>query len=235
MSATGADSQSESTRLRRENRTWGLIRRTLPLGRSIGSLFYLISVGLIASWIIVIFFGVSLYLLLPRSAKLEFGVNPGGARFDDSPAETSSPMESNSRLDRLSSLPPPEAPHPVGNATADEGRPVLAPGSPMSANVNPHPMPAEATTAHIIDEPPAQALTAELGSISAAASEAAPIPAPQSLLSLAPEPRGASPSAHSRSSRKPLARRPSNTRTAQRHAPVNAIEDVLQKHSHVLK
>jgi hypothetical protein len=121
----------------------------------------------------------------------------------------------------------------MGDDAADKGRPVLAPGSPITANVRPHPLPAEATTAHTIDEPPGQALTVELGTLSAAAGEAAPVT--QSQLSTAPEPRGASPSSHSRSSRKPLARRPSNTRTAQRHAPVNAIEDVLQKHSHVLK
>jgi hypothetical protein len=233
MSATGADPHSERVRLRAGSRIWGLIRRTLPLGRSIGSLFYLISVGLIASWIIAVFFGASLYSLMPRSAKLEPDVSPGSARFNDPSMEAPSSMGSTSRLDRVSSLPPPEAPHPMDNAAADKGRPVLAPGSPMTANVNPHPMPAE-TTAHIIDEPPGQALTAELGSVSAAG-VAAPIPAPQSLHSPAPEPRGASPSAHSRSSRKPLARRPSNTRAAQRHAPVNAIEDVLQKHSRVLK
>jgi hypothetical protein len=244
MSATGADPHSERARLRAGSRIWGLIRRTLPLGRSIGSLFYLISVGLIAGWIIAVFFGASLYSLMPRSAKLEPGVSPDSARFNDPSAEAPSSMGSTSRRDRLSGLPPPEAAHPMGNAAAaDKDRPVLAPGIPMSANVNPPPMPAEATTAHIIDEPPepapglnrGQAFTAELGSVSAAAGVAAPIPAPQSLLSPAPEPRGASPSAHSRSSRKPLARRPSNTRTAQRHAPVNAIEDVLHKHSRVLK
>jgi hypothetical protein len=235
MSATGADPQSERTRPRRGSRIWGLIRRTLPLGRSIGSLFYLMSVGLIASWIIAVFFGVSLFLLMPGSAKLRPGLNPGGSRFNDSSAETPWLMQSTSRVDRFSSPPPPEPPPPMGNTAADTGRPVVAPGSPMTANVKPHPTPAEASTAHTIDERAGQAPTVELGTISAAAGEAAPMPAPQSQLSAAPEPRGASPSYHSRSSRKPLDRRPSNTRTAPPHAPVNAIEDVLQKHSHLLK
>jgi len=231
MSATGADPQGERTRLRGESRTWGLIRRTLPLGKSIGSLAYLTSLGLIASWIIVVFFGVGLFFLMPQSAKLTSGSSPGGTSFDASLWLT----QSTSRLDRLSDPPPAGPAQPMGDAAADKGRPVVAPGSPITATVNPQPAPAKATIAHIIDEPPGHALTVELGTISAAVGEPAPVPLPQNQLSTAPEPRGASPSSHSRSSRKPLARRPSNTRTAQPHAPVNAIEDVLQKHSRLLR
>jgi len=69
MSATGTDPQPERTRLRRESRIWRLIRRTVPLGKSIGPLSYLISVGLIATWIIVVFFGAGLAFLIHRSAR----------------------------------------------------------------------------------------------------------------------------------------------------------------------
>jgi hypothetical protein len=230
MSATGADPQSERTPLRRESRTWGLIRRTLPLGRSMGSLFYLISVVLIASWIIAVFFGVGLFFLMPRSAKLASGLSPGGTSFDASLWL----MQSTSRLDRLSDPPPAGPAQPMGDAAADKGRPVVAPGSPITANVNPQPGPAKATIAHTIDEPLGHALTVELGTISAASGEAGPMPAPQSQLSTAPEPRRASQSSRSPSSRKPLERRPPTTRKAQ-HAPVSAIEDVLQKHTRLLK
>lgn len=219
MSATGADPQAERTRLREESRTWGLIRRTLPLDRSIGSLFYLISVGLIAGWIVAVFFGVGLFFLMPRSAKLEPGLRPAGASFDASSVQTPPLTQSTSRLDRFSGLPPPAPPQPMGDD---------------AAKVNPHQMPAEATIAHAAEEPPGQPLTVEPGAISAATGEAAPMPAPQSQLSAAPKPRGASQSSHS-PSRKPLERRPSNTRPAQPHAPVSAIEDVLQKHSGLLK
>src|ERR1700720_4728106 len=119
MSATGADPQAERPRLREESRTWGLIRRTLPLGKSIGSLAYLTSVGLIASWIIVVFFGVGLFFLLPRSAKLASGWSPGGNSFDASVWLT----QSTSRLDRLSD--PPPAAQPMGDAAADKGRPEI--------------------------------------------------------------------------------------------------------------
>src|SRR5690242_9152849 len=127
MSATGADPQSERTRFRGESRSWGLIRRTLLLGRSIGSLSYLISVGLIASWIIAVFFGVSLFSLMPRSAKLESGLNSGGTSVDASSAETPRLMQSTSRLDRLSSPPAREPPQPESDSAPDKARPVVVP------------------------------------------------------------------------------------------------------------
>ena len=155
MSATGADPRSERTPLRRESRTWGLIRRTLPRGRSLGSLFYLISVGLIASWIIAVFFGFGLFFLMPRSAKLAFGLIPGGTSFDARLPLTQQPT---SRLDPLSDLPPPAPAHPMGDAATDKGRPAVAPPSPITAKVNPLPASAEKTIAHIIDEPPGKRL-----------------------------------------------------------------------------
>src|SRR5437763_13467206 len=116
MSATSADPQAERTRLRGESRTWGLIRRTLPLGRSMGSLFYLITLGLIASWTVAVFFGVGLFSLMPRSAKLASGLSPGATSFNASSAETPWLTQSTTRLDALSSQPPAERPQPMGDA-----------------------------------------------------------------------------------------------------------------------
>jgi hypothetical protein len=232
MSATGAEPRSERTPLRRESRTWGLIRRTLPRGRSIGSLFYLISIGLIASWIIAVFFGFGLFFLMPGSAKLAFGLSPAGTSLEASLPLTQQPT---SRLDRVSDLPLPAPAHPMGDAAADKGRPAVGPASPITAKVNPLPAPAEKTIAHIIDEPPGEALTVGLGTISAATGEAAPPSAPPTRLSPAPEPRGALQSSHSPSSHKPFERRPSNARPAKPHAAVSAIHDVLHKHSRLLK
>src|SRR5947209_921086 len=98
MSSTGADHQSERASLRRESRIWGLIRRTLPLGRSIGSMFYLISVGVIAGWVVAVFFGIGLFFLMPRPAKLASGLSPGATSFDASFAETPWLKQSTSRL-----------------------------------------------------------------------------------------------------------------------------------------
>jgi hypothetical protein len=216
MFGTGCDPQSEHMRVLPGSRTWGLIRRTLALSRSIGSLFYLLSVGVIAGWTIAVFFGVGLFFLIPRSAKLEAGLSPAGASFDAPVAQPPSVMPSESRPDRLLSQPP--------QSMAD-----------TAANVNPRQKPAAPTITHNADEPAFKALSIELGTISAVTGEAAPMPALQYQPFTAPEPRSASHSSRSRSPRKPLERGPSKTRTAQSHASVSAIKAVLQKHSRVLK
>ncbi len=235
MSATDADTQAERTRLRRESRTWGLIRRALPLRRSIGSLVYLISIGLIAGWIIAVFFGASFYLLMPRPAKLEPSVTPSSTSVNASSAEAPSLVGATSMPDQLSTPPPPQLSQPMGDAAAGKDRPAVVAGSQNAANANPLPMPAEATITHLAEQPPGQALAVEPGTPSPAAVEAAPMLAPHRQLPTAPEPRRRSLTSRSLSPRKPLERRPSNTRPAQPHAPVSAIEDVLHKHSRVLK
>jgi len=235
MSPADDDSQSERTRLRRESRTWRLIPRTLLLGRSIGSLFYLISAGLIASWVIAVFFGVGLFFLMPRSAKLASGASPASPDLTAPLAETPWLMQSTNRLDRLSTLPPSGPSQPMGDAAADKARPVIAPGRQSTADVNPRPAPDEPTIAHAVYEPQGQALSVEPGAIPTAIGEAAPMPAPQGRLSAPPEPRGSSRPNHPASSRKPPERRTANTRTAKPHAAVSAIQDVLQKHSGLLK
>jgi hypothetical protein len=216
MFGTSADPQSEHMRVRLGSRTCGLIRSTLALGRSIGSLFYLLSVGVIAGWTIAVFFGAGLFFLMPRSAKLEPGLSPAATTSEASSAQTPSLTQTESRSDRLFSQLPP----PIANAVA---------------NVSPRQSPAEATISHAADELAAQALTLELGTISAATGEAAPMPARPNQLSAVPEPRSASQSSRPRSARKPLEPGPAKTRTAQQHAPVSAIQDVLHKHSRLLK
>jgi hypothetical protein len=228
MSATGTDPQPARTGLRRESRIWSLIRRTLPVGRSIGSLLYLISVGLIATWIIAVFFGVSFFFLLPQSANLASGLSRGISNFNASLAETPWLMQSTSRLDRLSASPRPS--QPLGDAASDQNRPAAASGSQNTAAVNPRPVMAEPSIAHAGEGPQGQALSVEPGSTAMTMGEAVPVLAPQSQLATAPEPRGSA-----RSSRKTTERRTTSTRASQAHAPVNAIQDVLQKHSGVLK
>jgi hypothetical protein len=144
-------------------------------------------------------------------------------------------MEATSRLGRVSTPPSPEPPQPLGDTAAEKDRPAVMAGSQNAADVNPLPMPAEAMIAHVVEEPPGQALTVEPGNASPATGKAAPMLAPQSRPSTSAGPRGASLSSRSPSSRKPPERRPSNTRTVQPHPPMSAIQDVLQKHSGLLK
>jgi hypothetical protein len=162
---------------------------------------------------------------MPRSAELAAGLSQGISNFNASLAEAPWLMQSTSRLDRLSA--PRPVSQPVGDAAADKGRPAAVPREQNTADVNPRPVPAEPTIAHPVDEPQGHALTA--------IEETAPMRAPQTQLSAPPEPRASLRSPQTASSRKPAERRTANTRTAQPHAPVNAIQDVLQKHSQVLR
>jgi hypothetical protein len=174
MSATDADPQSERA-LPREGQAWRLIRRILPVGRSIGSLAYLVSVGLTASWIIVVFFGASLFFLIPRSAKLATDSSPGGDHFDAFSAEIPWLIQSTSKLDRLSNLPPSERARPANEAALDKNGVVVAPGSRNIADVNERPMAADPTTAPMVDEAQSPTL-----SVPVSGGETAPASPPKS-------------------------------------------------------
>jgi hypothetical protein len=204
MSATGADSRPERTRLHRESRTWRLIRRALPLRRPIGSLFYLISVGLAATWVIAVFFGAGLFFLMPRAAKLESGLGPGSTDLNASSAE-----------------PPGLSTQPqiVGDSAQDKGGPVVVPAAQKTGDIDPAPLrtpalPAMAHPTTVVKPEPM-------------------LPAQDQFFG--PEPPVASQSAHSSPSRKPVKRRRVDKRAAQPRSPVSAIQDVLQKHSGLLK
>jgi hypothetical protein len=197
-----------------------------------GTLFYLTFLGLIAGWIIAVFYGVSIYLLMPRSARLEAGVSPISNKLNASSAEAPSLVGAKSPPDQLST-PPPELPQPSGDVAEDKDQPAVVPGSQSAAIANPLPMPPEAIV-HATEEPLGQAVTVQPGTPSPTTGEAAPTLGPQSQPPIAPEPRGSSVMSR-HPPRKPLERRPSNTRIAQPHPPVSAIQDVLHRHSHVLK
>jgi hypothetical protein len=157
MSATGAGPQSERT-LRRESETWRLIRRILPFGRSIGSLVYLVTIGLIATWTVAVFFGVSLFFLMPRSATLATASSPGADRLDASSADMPWLMQSTSRLDQLSASPPFEPSRPSGDGAMAKNAPAVVPTSRHTADIKSRSMPSDPTTAHIVEEPQGQAL-----------------------------------------------------------------------------
>jgi hypothetical protein len=218
MSAIDADPQPERT-LRRESRTWRLIRRILPLSRSIGSLFYLISVGLISTWIIAVFFGVGLFSLMPRPANLATGSSLGSARSNPWSAETPWLMQSTSRLDRLSAQPFSEPPQPIRDAGPHENRPTIVPENQNIANVNPHLMPPEQAAGRVfsnIGEPPPA--SSPEGETPAVPARPTPLQAFHSDLS------------HKRHSQRPV-----KNRMPSSHPPLQAIQDVMQKHSRLLK
>jgi hypothetical protein len=150
MSATGAHAQSERTQLYWQSRAWRLIRKTVPLGSSIGSTFYLIPVGLTATWIIAVFFGMSLLFLMPRSAQLASSSSPESTSSGAASAETSRSIQSTSSPEQLSAAPAPRLPlsgspqQPGDGAAPQLGGPSGQNPALLGLSV----MPAEPTAAH---------------------------------------------------------------------------------------
>src|SRR5260370_20026237 len=97
MPTTGAESPSEPARLLRRWRTKTGIRETLALRKSLSPLLYLISVGLVATWVIGVFFGGGIFLLTHRPERLVSGLSVSRIDFGIFRADSalsSSPMPS---------------------------------------------------------------------------------------------------------------------------------------------
>jgi hypothetical protein len=235
MSVTGADHPSEPARLLTERRTQSITRKLPVPGKSLSPLSYLISLGLIATWITGVFFGVGFSFLMTRSEKPVSGLRAGSADFSKSLAESPWLLHAMSRLDQLF----PEPSQLVGNGAAatpdDRHQFVSAPSKQVVVELDPQAAalaePRIDRTAH---EPEGQALSVDLGTAPQALSEAMPAAPLQSPSSGAAGQQGVEQSARSASSRKEH-QRPTERRTPQSHAPVQAIQDVLQKHSRLLK
>jgi hypothetical protein len=204
-----------------------LIRRTVPLGKSIGPLSYLISVGLIATWIIIVFFGAGLAFLIHRSAKPVSAVS--GSAYLVAPAAQSVWV--------------PEAwpggPTRTSEGTADES-PGSGPDPPLTTSSKPDAVeadrplaaPSEAKADRTVIDVGSQVAPADLTTAAQPTDELAP-----ALRSETQPPSVTGPQVETRHPHTASARKgqPANTRTVQRHAPVQAIQELLQKHSDLLK
>lgn len=230
MSATGADPQSERT-LPRESQTWRLVRRALPLGKSIGSLGYLISVGVVACWIIAVFFGASLFFLMPRSAKLVTGSSmDGGDRLSASSEHVPWLLQSTSRLYRLAAPAPFESGQPIGGTGLVNDAATVGSENRNTAEVNQRSVRAEPTNAGMIDEPPNQAL-----SVPAACGEPLPAPPPENRAPAAAGVPTSVQASQAETSRTKHSQKAVANKTPSTHPPVQAIQDVLQRHAGLLK
>jgi hypothetical protein len=230
MSATGTDPQSERV-LPRESQTWSLARRSLRLGKSIGSLGYLISVGLIGCWIIAVFFGASLFFLMPRSAKLAAGPSTGGGdRFNASSEQMPWLFQSTSRLYRLAAPPPFESGQPMGGTGLVNDGAIVGAENRNAAEVDQKSIRAEPANTRMTDEPHNQAL-----SVPTASGEPSPAPSPENH---APATAGFPTSVQtlqSETSRTKHSQKSVTNKTPSAHPPLQAIQDVLQKHAGLLK
>lgn len=113
MLVIGRNRSSAPGALRRDRITHPMIRKTFALTKSLGPTLYLISVVLIAAWVIGVFFGAGLLPLMhPYATKKapQFGL--GEVPFSGSLAEAPSFPQSITEVDEL---PPPPPEVPPGN------------------------------------------------------------------------------------------------------------------------
>jgi hypothetical protein len=225
MSVAGPDRSSVFARLHKGRRTQTTTRRTFALGKSLSAILYLISIGLIATWIIGVFFGTGFFFLtLPERPGSHLAVG----RTDIGVFSAESPwlLEAMIRLDPPFPEPFAKPAQLAGNKAqtgfADRDRTVGTPGGQSAVEID------RRGTALAAPELEGGALFVDPG-------ELARVSPPQNRSSASTSLPSAAESPHSASSRKRHQRPPTDTRTPQTHAPVQAIKDVLHKHTRPVK
>lgn len=212
MSTTGADYRSEPARLHREWPIQTEFREIVALGGSLNPLPYLISVGVVVTWTIGVFFGAGFFLLTQRPETLVSGLGIGGIDFGPFWAATDGirpaaayVADPSARRDQLVAEPLIEPPHLSGDQikadlTLGSGR--LAPG--------------------------------DLWTTPPAFGEMTPVVPTLNLPAAAPGQRSATKSSSSSTpSRQGHQRQQAKTRIPPAHAPVRASKESVHKHSRV--
>jgi hypothetical protein len=218
MFVSGRVRPSKPSGLRRDRITNRIIRKTLPLSKSLGPIFYLVSVGAIAIWVIGVFFGVGFFFLMPHhSEKVASHLGIGSTHLGAFSVESHRilfPQLSEAAPDQIVAALDKEIAgygdrRRIGRAEQIADPNAAAPEDhPLSADLRTDPrMPGELSLAL---PPPSQPFDAI-------------------------EPSNAAQLPQAVSSHKPHQDRPTNTRTSQPHAPVQAIQDLLQKQPQLLK
>jgi hypothetical protein len=92
----------ESAGLRRDRIIQPIIRKALALSKSLGPILYLVSVGVIAIWVIGVFFGLGFFFLMHHHSEKEAShLGIGNAHLSASLVESPWVFQSMIRLDRL--------------------------------------------------------------------------------------------------------------------------------------
>jgi hypothetical protein len=229
-----ADPPAESARRHGENRAWELSRKAFRLGRSIGSLFYLISLGLTATWVIAVFFGIGLFFLVPRPAKLASSSPLESSNSSVLSTETPWLLQSTNKLNWLSMPQSSGSPQLGGAVAAGNARAAAEPAGQETVEQNWRSAITDPVPPHKVDEAPVDHVLRPAPVIAVTTSDA-PEPLAKELAREpfgSPGPGGTS---HSPSSRKKPSQKPAGGRSSAPHPPTQAIEDVLHKHSHLIK
>ena len=197
------------------SRSLALIRRILLPARSNCSSLYLISVGMIAIWIIAVFFGGGLFSLIHRSAERASEASAIDAEFAAPGALSASVLEAKSgtTVGGLEREPNEISGNSFDRLLSMPGKPqIVAADRPIGLRDGITPV--DVGAAQPTDKE-APALRTE--------SQPEGVIGPQLELP--------SPSATPLRKKRP----PANNRSVQTHAPVQAIHQLLQKHSRLLE
>jgi hypothetical protein len=223
MSVVGPDRSSEFARLRKGWRTRA--RKTPTRGKSLSPILYLVSIGFIATWIVGVFFGAGFFFLMLPQRPVS-GLAVGSTDFGVLSTESPWLFEAMIKLDRLFPEPFAEPAQLAGNKAqtgyADRDRTVSATGGQSAVEMD------RRATALAGPELEGGALFVDPGG-------SVPVSPPQSRFSASTSLPSGAESPHTASSRRRHRRSSTDTRTPHAHAPVRAIQDVLQIHSRLAK
>jgi hypothetical protein len=193
---------SESAGLLKDRIAYPIFGKAVALSKSLGPLLYLVWSGVIAVWVVGVFFGVGFFFLTHRSDKQAIQLGVGGAHLVTLLPESPGVYQSISGSDRFLTQP--------SEAATPERKQIAATADRKGTALNDLQQVAPA-------EPATDASAEELEPLDALG----PRSATQSLLPALPH--------------KPRQARSVNSRTPQPHPPVQAIQDLLQMHSELLK
>ena len=202
MSVVSPARLSESAGLLKDRIAYPVIRKAFALSKALGPFLYLVLYGVIAVWVVGVFFGVGLFFLTHRSEKQAIRLGVGDVHLVTLLPESPGVYQSIAGSDRF-------LPQPYEAATSDKNQ-TVATADMTGAALNDRQQTASA-------EPATDASAEELEPLDSLG----PRSATQSLLPASPH--------------KPRPARSVNGRTLPPHPPVQAIQDLLQVHSELLK
>jgi hypothetical protein len=223
MLVIGRSHSLEPRALRRDRIAHPIIRKTLALAKSRGPTLYLVSVGLIATWVIGVFFGVGfLFLMHPHAKKEASQLGVGGAHLSTSLLENPGVFLSMIGTDELFSLPSEAALGDRGQivAASDKTSPIF---NDLHLVTRAEPFADQVTT-----DPISSPLSSGLNTTLSVLDKQLPgSSAPSHVKGTGP--RTVAPPY------KPHQIPPTSDRTSPVHPPVQAIHDLLQKQPGLLK
>lgn len=225
MLAISPERVSQPTGLRRNPIIRPIIRKTLALGRPLGPVLYPASVGVIAIWVIGVFFGIGFYPLLHRHSEDNASRVGVGSADLSAASSVGSPQAFKSMASPDQLFLPPSEVEPddreVTDATSDKksavdrDRQMQAPGKP-----------GDQAATELISYPP----SSNLGIAAPVNGELSLFSPPPNQPSDAVSPQSAAPTPHSASAPKIHRARPTKSQTAQPQLVGRTSQARLRQH-----